>query len=167
MEGEVGHLLQAGRYDEALERLLDLYQQRIFRLALAMLRDAARAEDVTQDVFIKVWRALPSYDGRAPVSAWMYTIARNTCLSALRNDSYRKMAPLESTAEPIAGGATGRDLDLEDAMSRLPDVLRRIITLFYLQERSVKDVAAMLGMPEGTVKSHLHRARHALAALMK
>ena len=166
MEGEVRHLLQAGRYDEALERLLDLYQERIFRLALVMLRNAGRAEDVTQDIFVKVWRALPSYDGRASISTWMYTIARNTCLSALRNDSYRRTAPLDSIAEPVATASASRDLDLEDALARLPDPLRQVVTLFYLQDRSVKEVAAMLGMPEGTVKSHLHRARHALAALL-
>jgi RNA polymerase sigma-70 factor, ECF subfamily len=167
MEGEVRHLLQARRYDEALERLLDLYQRKVFRLAVSMLKDGARAEEVTQDIFLKVWRALPVYDGRASLSTWVYTIARNTCLSAVRNDTYRRTAPLTSAAEPVASAVTGRDLDLEQALLRLPDVLRQVITLFYLQDRSVKDVAEMLGMPEGTVKSHLHRARHTLAALMR
>ena len=55
-----------------------------------MLRDASRAEEVTQDVFLKVWRALPSYDRGASLSTWVSTIARNTCLSAVRSESYRR-----------------------------------------------------------------------------
>ena len=87
MEDELRRLLRQGGYAEALERMLDLYQQKVFRMALAMLRDRGRAEEVTQDVFLKVWRALPGYDGRAAVGTWLYTIARNTCLTAVRAGS--------------------------------------------------------------------------------
>jgi RNA polymerase sigma-70 factor (ECF subfamily) len=58
-------------------------------------------------------------------------------------------------------------VELAQGLSRLPDMLRQVITLFYLQDRSVKEVAAMLDLPEGTVKSHLHRARRALGEMMK
>ena len=164
---DVRRLLQERRYEKALERLLDLYQKKVFRLAVAMLKDRSRAEEITQDVFLKVWRALPSYDGRAALSTWVYTIARNTCLSAVRNESYRRTDPLDDSREPAAGSTVARDVELEQGLSRLPDVLRHVITLFYLQDRSVKEVAAMLDLPEGTVKSHLHRARRALGEMMK
>src|SRR5689334_11007663 len=62
MEERVHELLRTRRYDEALEQLLDLYEQKVFRMAVAMLRDAGRAEEITQDVFLKLWRALPGYD---------------------------------------------------------------------------------------------------------
>jgi RNA polymerase sigma-70 factor (ECF subfamily) len=167
MEDDVRHLLQARRYEKALERLLDLYEKNVFQLAVVMLRDRARAEETTQDVFLKVWRALPSYDGRAALSTWIYTIARNTCLSAMRNESYRRTDPLDESREPAINPTVVRDVELEQGLARLPEVMRHVITLFYLQDRSVKEVAALLDLPEGTVKSHLHRARRALGEMMK
>ena len=95
MDDDVQRLLAARKYDEALERLLDQHERQVFRMAVMMLGgDAGRAEEVTQDVFLKLWRALPAYDGRASPSTWLYTIARNTCLSAVRAESYRRTAPL-------------------------------------------------------------------------
>jgi RNA polymerase sigma-70 factor (ECF subfamily) len=166
MPETVEQLLRERRYDRALERLLDDYRHKVFRMAAAMLRDAARAEDVTQDIFIKLWRALPVYDGRASVGTWLYTIARNTCLSAIRADGYRRTAALDDAAEPAASSTTPLAISVEQCLSRLPDVQRQVVTLFYMQERSVSDVAGMLDLPEGTVKSHLHRARRALAVMM-
>jgi RNA polymerase sigma-70 factor (ECF subfamily) len=168
MPETVEQLLRERRYDRALERLLDDYRHKVFRMAMAMLRDAARAEDVTQDVFIKLWRALPIYDGRASVGTWLYTIARNTCLSAIRAEGYRRTtAPDDVHAlEPSVSSTTPLAISVGQCLSRLPDVQRQVVTLFYLQERSVSDVAAMLDLPEGTVKSHLHRARRALAVMM-
>ena len=168
MGDDVQRLLQERRYDEALETLIDRYQHKIFRLAVAMLRDAGRAEEVTQDIFVKVWRAFAAYDGRAAVSTWLYTIARNTCLSALRAQSYRKTAALTDVPEPSAPpAATTSALDWERMLARLPDSQRHAITLFYFEERSITEVAAMLGVPEGTVKSQLHRARRALADMLE
>jgi RNA polymerase sigma-70 factor, ECF subfamily len=170
MDDEVQWLLERRRYDEALERLLDRHEQQVFRMAVMVLRDAGRAEDVTQDIFVKLWRALPDYDGRASVSTWLYTIARNTCLSAARAESYRRTRSLDETPEPAAPGPDREpalDLALTRAIETLPEIQREVITLFYLQERSVRDVAALLDLPEGTVKSHLHRARRTLGALLE
>lgn len=159
-------LLRARRYDRAFERLLREYQGKVFRMAQVMLRDAGRAEEVTQDIFLKLWRALPAYDGRAAVSTWLYAIARNTCLSALRSEGYRKTSPLDDIVEPGAPSGTPLTLTIAQCLDRLPDVQRQVTTLFYLEDRSVAEVAAMLDLPEGTVKSYLHRARRALAVMM-
>lgn len=167
MDEDVRQLLERRRYAQALERLLDLYQNKVFRLALTFLRNPARAEEVTQDIFLKLWQALPAYDGRASPGTWLYTIARNTCLSALRSDSYRKTIPLDTPLEPLTPGTNSHDAELAQYIDRLPETQREVITLFYLQEKQVGEVARMLGLPEGTVKSHLHRARRALAAMMK
>jgi RNA polymerase sigma-70 factor (ECF subfamily) len=167
MDEDVRQLLQRRKYDEALERLLDLYETKVFRMALAMLKDRAHAEDVTQEVFLRLWRALPSYDGRAALSTWLYTIARNTSLSAVRAERYRQTTPLDEGSEPAALTTTPQRVALEQQLSRLPEIQREVVTLFYLQEKSVKDVAEMLDLPEGTVKSHLHRARRALGAMME
>jgi RNA polymerase sigma-70 factor, ECF subfamily len=167
MDEDVQQLLEKHRYQDALERLLDRYENKVFRMALTMMRDAGRAEDVTQDIFLKLWRALPAFDGRASLSTWLYTIARNTCLSAVRAESYRKTLPLDESSRPVVANTVLRDIALDQCLSRLPDTEREIITLFYLQERGVVEVAKMLDLPEGTVKSHLHRARRALGEMME
>ena len=94
MADDVRQLIRKRRYDEALEHLLHEYEKKVFHMALMMLHDAGRAEEVTQEIFLKVWQAMPGYDGRAAPSTWLYTIARNTCLSAVRAQSYRRTEPL-------------------------------------------------------------------------
>ena len=170
MDEDVRPLLEKHRYRQAFERLLELYEVKVFRMAVMFLKDRGRAEEVTQDIFLKLWQALPAYDGRAAPSTWLYTIARNTCLSAVRGDAVRKALPLDSCAEPaprsVAGDAL-RGLQIRQCLERLPEAQRQVITLFYMLEKSVGEVARMLDLPEGTVKSHLHRARLALAAMMR
>jgi RNA polymerase sigma-70 factor (ECF subfamily) len=165
MDDDVQRLLQERHFSEAFERLLDRYEQRVFRFARSITRNDARAEDVTQDVFLKLWKALPAYDGRASLSTWLYAIARNTAVSAYRTAARdasaigdREVAAPEPASEPP---------DVMGLVSGLPDVQREVITLFYLNERRIADVARILQMPEGTVKSHLHRGRRALATRLK
>jgi RNA polymerase sigma-70 factor, ECF subfamily len=168
MDEDVQHLIRERRHREALEHLLNRYETKVFRMALTFLKDAAQAEDVTQEIFLKLWQALPGYDGRASPGTWLYAIARNTCLSASRSNSYRRVLPLDQTSEPAAPSSTVvPDMELQQAIDRLPEIQRTVIELFYLQEKSIEEVARMLGIPEGTVKSHLHRARLALGETMK
>jgi RNA polymerase sigma-70 factor (ECF subfamily) len=75
--------------------------------------------------------------------------------------------PLDESREPAAGSTVARDLELEQGLARLPETMRQVITLYYLEDRSVKEVALLLDLPEGTVKSHLHRARRALGEMMR
>jgi RNA polymerase sigma-70 factor (ECF subfamily) len=170
MEEDVESLLRKHRYRQAFERILHLYEQKVFRMAMMYFRNHQRAEEVTQDIFLKLWQVLPAYDGRAAASTWLYTIARNTCLSALRADGIRKTLTMDSVAEPAAKTTGGNELldriGLERCLAQLPEAQRQVITLFYLQERRVEDVARMLDLPEGTVKSHLYRARLALARMI-
>jgi RNA polymerase sigma-70 factor (ECF subfamily) len=172
MDEDVQALLEKHRYRQAFERLMELYEVKVFRMAVMFLRDANRAEEVAQDIFLKLWQVLPAYNGRAAPSTWLYTIARNTCLSAVRSEVHRKTSPLDSIKEPAAAGAAGGNevlnrVELERCLERLPQIQRDVITLFYLHEKSVEEVARMLDLPEGTIKSHLHRARLALADMIK
>jgi len=165
---DVQNLLRRHRFASAFELLLDRYQQKVFRSVYSILKEAGRAEEVTQDVFLKMWQVLPDYDGRASLSTWLYTIARNTSLSALRAESYRKTLAMEDFQPPAANWEAGpQQLEIKQLVQRLPEVQQQVITLFYLQDRSVEDVAQMLDLPEGTVKSHLHRARRALADMVR
>jgi RNA polymerase sigma-70 factor, ECF subfamily len=171
MDEDLQALLEKHRYRQAFERLLELYEAKVLRMAVMFLRDTGRAEEVAQDIFLKLWQVLPAYDGRAAPSTWLYTIARNTCLSAVRSETHRKTSPLSSFGEPAATAVGGQDvlasIELERCLERLPEVQRHVITLFYLQEKGVEEVARMLDLPNGTVKSHLHRARLALASMIK
>jgi RNA polymerase sigma-70 factor, ECF subfamily len=169
-DAEVCRLLAEGRRDQAFERLLEAYRHKVFRLALGYVRDAADAEDLAQEAFVRLWRALPLYDGRASFSTWLYVIARNACLSELRRRGLRPTTALDGVAEPAAPapaspGADAR-IDCEALVDTLPEPARQVVRLFYLEDRSYDEVAAMLGMPVNTVRSHLHRARKRLAATM-
>lgn len=165
---DVQSLLRKRGYAAAFELLLGRYQAKVFRLVYSILKDAANAEEVTQDIFLKMWQVLPDYDGRASLSTWLYTIARNTSLSALRAESYRKTSPIEDFDPPAIKQETGlQQMEMDQLLQRLPEVQQQVITLFYLEDRSVQNVAQMLDLAEGTVKSHLHRARRALAELMR
>ena len=164
-------LVQAGRGQEAFERLVPAYRRRVFGLAYSILRDRAAAEDLAQEVFVKLWQALPRYDGRAQLSTWIYAITRNAAVSALR--SRRRSLSLSDAAvmqevEGLAAepAAAPGDAQLRRRIEALPDKQRQAITLYYLDERPVEEVAEMMGLPANTVKTHLHRARASLAAAL-
>lgn len=168
-DAEVCRLLAEGRHDRAFERLLAVYRGRVYRLALSFVREPADAEDLAQEAFVRLWRALPLYDGRASFSTWLYVIARNACLNEIRRRGSRPTAPLGDEAEPCApaapAGAIERRLECETLVDALPEPQRRVVRLFYLEERSYEQVASMLDMPINTVRSHLHRARKRLAEM--
>jgi len=165
-------LARAGRPDEALARLVPVYRRRVFGLAYSILRDRAAAEDVAQEVFVKVWQAFGSFDGRARLSTWIYAITRNTAIGALR-----KRSRLVSLSEPGVAAIVdamesgeqsegGGDPRLWRLVDGLPGKQRQAVVLFYQNDRSIEEVAGMLGMPVNTVKTHLHRARARLASML-
>ena len=170
-------LVRAGRRDEAIALLLPAFRRRVFGLAYSFLRDREAAEDVTQEVFIKVWRALPGFDGRASLSTWIYTIARNTSLSALR--ARRPQSSLSDpevmeAVEAVEAVEAINPVPSADVMAdraailrlvdQLPTKQRQVIMLFYMEALSHEEVASMLAMPVGTVKTLLHRARARMSA---
>jgi RNA polymerase sigma-70 factor (ECF subfamily) len=164
-------LVRQERRDEAIALLLPAFRRRVFGLAYSFLRDREAAEDVTQEVFIKVWRALPRYDGRASMSTWIYTIARNASLSALRSRRPQSSLSDAEVMEAVEGvdPAPSADAGVDRAailrlVEQLPTRQRQVIMLFYMEEQSHEEVAAMLAMPVGTVKTLLHRARARLSA---
>src|SRR5262252_11249065 len=164
-------LVRSGRRDEAIALLLPAFRRKVFGLSYSFLRDREAAEDVTQEVFIKIWRALPGFDARASVSTWIYTIARNASLSALRArrpqsslSDPQVMAAVEST-NPVPSADVSVDrAALLRLVEQLPTKQRQVIMLFYMEAQSHEEVAAMLAMPIGTVKTLLHRARARLSA---
>jgi len=155
--------------------LLPRYQDKVFRLCFSMMRDQSHAEDMAQEIFIRVWKALPGYQAQASLSTWIYAISRNRCLTDLRR---RETRPTVSLAEPEveaivdqhaaeeAGSlASGTEMDIDWMLDQVSEKYRRTIVLFYLEQRSYEEVAAMLGVPLGTVKTFLHRGKKELLAI--
>lgn len=163
-------LLAAGGAELAFERLAARYAAKVYRLCLAMLREPARAEDAAQDSLLRAWRALGSYQPKAgALSTWLYAITRNRCLTLLERagppaasiDDDAVLGEVAALAAPAGPDADGHAL-LRRLVDALPDPQRLAMTLYYYEERAVAEAAAMLGLPEATVKTHLHRGRAAL-----
>jgi RNA polymerase sigma-70 factor (ECF subfamily) len=172
-DGRLMELVRADRREEAIALILPAYRRKVFGLAYSFLHNREAAEDVAQEVFINLWRALPSYDGRASLSTWIYSITRNASVSALRarRPSSSLSDPNVMAAVESAVGAPVADVAIDGAgLKRLIDQLplkqRQVIALFYMEEQSHEEVAAMLAMPVGTVKTLLHRARARLSEVV-
>ena len=167
---DIVELLQGGSHGVAFDRLLERYERKVYRLCCSLMRDPDQAADAAQESLLRIWKALPGYDQRASLSTWIYTIARNRCLTAIERrrdlDSLSDPA-VEQAAEAAVAVApeSGHDhLDLlRELVEALPERYRRTLTLYYYEEKSVAEVAAMLGLPEGTIKTNLHRARAQLS----
>ena len=175
MDAGIEQHLAEGRHARAFDLVVPAYKDRVFRLAWSILKDRAAAEDAAQETFVRVWKALPGFDGRAALGTWIYAITRNTCLMELR-----RRRPTVSFDDPdsteaqhaAASIATGPADDPErDNLLRLLETLphnqQEAVRLFYLEDRSYDAVAEQLGMPLGTVKNLLHRARKRLMELAR
>lgn len=169
---DVVELIRTAGRDRAFEELLRRYEGKVYRLCCALLRDRAQAEDAAQESLVRVWKALDRYDGRASLSSWIYAITRNRCLTALeRRRSLDSLDALDDEAEFGSAAAPepadGRAEQLLALVELLPERLRRVLMLYYYEERSVSEVALMLGCPEGTVKTMLFRARATLTEMLQ
>jgi RNA polymerase sigma-70 factor (ECF subfamily) len=158
MDDEIRAHLERQRWAEAFDLLLRQYQTKIFHLAFSILGNQEQAEDAAQEVFIRIWRALPAYRGAASVSTWIYSIARNACLTALKSAGARRTVSLEDPGTRAAAEKRAEPYDrphapdLHRLVGELPEKQRQVVTLFYLEEKSYEEVSRLLGMPLGTVK---------------
>jgi RNA polymerase sigma-70 factor, ECF subfamily len=166
---DIAELLRAGHRDRAFGALLQRYEGKIYGLCCALLRDRAHAEDAAQESLVRIWKALDGYDGRASLSSWIYAITRNRCLTALERRRVMNSLSDSEVETEVAALAVTDELTSDDRSDQLcelidllPERLRRTLLLYYFEERSTREVALMLGCPEGTVKTHLFRARAAL-----
>jgi len=132
---------------------------------------------MTQEIFLRIWKALPNYHGEASLSTWIYTISRNTCLTELKRRAARRTVSLsepvvEATLDSIpalqvSDREVGAEMDVEGMLNRLPDKYRQVIALFYLEQKSYEEVGAQLGIPLGTVKTFLYRAKKELLKMSR
>jgi RNA polymerase sigma-70 factor (ECF subfamily) len=161
-------LVPAGVADPAAFRALyDAHAPRVHALCLRLERDAATAEELTQDVFIRAWRALPEFRGDAKVSTWLHRIAVNVVLEHRRTTSrrLRRVEPigdLELLGASAPAPEAGLDLDLRAALETLPPGARAVFVLHEVEGYTHEEIAEMSGVTTGTTKTQLFRARRLL-----
>ena len=154
----------------AFAALVRRHQDRVFSFILRMLDARDEAMELTQDVFVKAWQALPGWRPEARFSTWLLQIARNAALDQLRRRRLIQFAPLDDGMD-VADTAPGpearyasrqRQALLENALQQIAAEHREILLLREVEDLSYGELAAVLGIAEGTVKSRLARARAAL-----
>lgn len=156
---------------DALGELYDRHRSKVFRTATAITHDERMAEDILQEVFLRVNRYADSFDQAQPFEPWLYRITVNLSYSwtnkakrwvnVFQNAIERLKAPSRRDPERVTESREQREL-LRRAINGLPDSHRVVIILFYLEGLSVSEVAFVVGVPEGTIKSRLYYAREKL-----
>ena len=158
----------------AMQVLFARHHVRVFRFVLRLVRHEAAAEDLISEVFLDVWRQAGRFEGRAAVSTWLLAIARFKALSSLRRKPEQELD--EETAETIEDTADTPDVTLEKkdksalirkCLEGLSAEHREIVDLVYYHEKSVEEVAEIVGIPENTVKTRMFYARKKLSELLK
>lgn len=144
--------------ERELEQLYDEHKGRVFSTAYRMVGNRPDAEDITQDVFIKVFKHMDAFRGEAAISTWIYRITVNTCFDFLRKRKRQAAVPLEDVPEPSTPSQGLKRL-IETMVTQLPATYRKVFTLYDIQGLKHAEIAETLGITEGASKSLLHRAR--------
>jgi len=169
---------------EAFGLLVAKYQRKLARLLSRLIRDPAEVEDVTQEAFIKAYRALPSFRGDSAFYTWLYRIGVNTAKNYLVSQGRRAPTATEFDSEEAEGFDEGeqlRDINtpehvmmskqigdtVNEAMEALPDELRTAIMLREIEGLSYDEIAKVMDCPIGTVRSRIFRAREAVAEKLR
>jgi RNA polymerase sigma-70 factor (ECF subfamily) len=158
----------------AMQVLFARHHVRVFRFVLRVVRDQSVAEDLISEVFLDVWRQAGRFEGRSAVSTWLLAIARFKALSALRKrpdetlDEETAQAIEDPSDDPeVAMAKKDRSAVIRKCLDKLSVEHRQIIDLVYYHEKSVEEVAEIVGIPENTVKTRMFYARKKLAELLK
>jgi RNA polymerase sigma-70 factor (ECF subfamily) len=161
--------------ERAYREIVERYQRQVYSLAMRMLRSAEDAEDLTQDTFVRMFKAIDRYDPERPFAAWLMTIASRLCIDHIRR---RKVRPLPLVRED-PGSHEEQTIDVEDPglgpdeitshreeerqaqtlIDSLPPHYRIVVVLRHQQDLSYEEIAQSLDLPIGTVKARIHRAR--------
>ena len=159
-------LTLAGRGD-AFGTLVERYERAVYHLAFRTLREIEEAKDAAQEAWIKAYRALASFRPGAKFATWIFTICYRVCCDRLAKRKRFSGDEPPDVADPAAGPerlyeAAEEAARLRAAIEALPEKYRVVVTLFHLQGKQYEEIAAVLGLPLGTVKTHLFRAKDLL-----
>jgi RNA polymerase sigma-70 factor, ECF subfamily len=158
----------------AMQVLFARHHVRVYRFVLRLVRNEAKAEDLISEVFLDIWRQAGKFEGRAAASTWMLSIARFKALSALRKRTEEELD--EEAAGAIEDHADNPEVTLakkdkavvlRQCLSKLSAEHREVVDLVYYHEKSVEEVAGIVGIPEATVKTRMFYARKKLSELLK
>ena len=158
----------------AMQVLFARHHVRVYRFMLRMVRNEATAEDLISEVFLEIWRNAGKFEGRSAVSTWILSIARFKALSALRKRGEEELD--DEMAERIEDHADDPETSLakkdkgallRQCLNALSAEHREVIDLVYYHEKSVEDVAGIVGIPEATVKTRMFYARRKLSEFLK
>lgn len=165
-DGQLVAAALAGR-GEAFGTLVERYERAVYHLCLRTMRDPQEAQDCAQEAFFKAFRSLRTFKAGAKFSTWIFSIAYHACCDRLGRRKRFADTELPDAADPSPGPAQlaeQRDeaRALRAAIDALPEKYRTVITLYHLQGRQYEEIAQVLDLPMGTVKTHLFRAKDLL-----
>ena len=163
----------AGGDRRAMGLLYARHNERVYRFSLRMTGDATLAEDTVSEVFLEVWRHADGFKAKSQVSTWLLAIARNKMLSAFRRRSDdqlddRRAAAIEDPADDPEISVCNKDRSavIQECLSQLSAAQREVVDLVYYHEKSVEEVAQIVGVPASTVKTRMFYARRRMGKLL-
>lgn len=165
-DSEIIRLYRDGRQEEAFNGIVDAYTERLYWHIRRFLCCHEDSDDLLQDVFIKIWTALPTFRGESKLYTWLYRIATNEVLNYLRKQKLRALVSLESISATLEkkidedAGFNGDHLqrELHKAIQRLPEKQRIIFSLRYFDEMKYEDISEITGTTTGALKASYHHA---------
>ncbi|MEX2191079.1 MAG: sigma-70 family RNA polymerase sigma factor [Bacteroidota bacterium] len=157
---------------KAFEELYREHEGRVFAVCLRMIANTSRAEELTQDVFVRVWEMLGTFRGESAFSSWLHRVAVNIVLVDIRSQQrYQQRVTTVDDLEPYdrenSLSRPGESIDLETAMTRLPKQARAIFVLHDIEGYRHEEIAKSMGLAVGTTKAQLHRARKLLREVLE
>jgi RNA polymerase sigma-70 factor (ECF subfamily) len=159
-----------GETKERLEQIFRDYYQLIYRVAFSQVKNHADAEDITQEVFLKIIRHDMRYQSMEHERAWIVRVTINLCRDLLKSKWHKTSVSMEEVSEAQRGSCenfTEIQDDMMWAVLQLPEKYRNCLYLFYYEDYSIKEIAQSLEMPENTVKTNLKRGRQALKEFLE
>lgn len=160
---------QNSKIEVELKRMMDSYGNEILRIAYMYLKDLQRAEDAFQEVFLKVYQKYESFNSNSSEKTWITRITINVCKDILRSSWIKKVLLFDNyEIEKTSPSIDNEVIQLEEneylfsQILSLPSVFKDVIILYYYQEFNTRELSKILGVPEGTIRSRLHRARELL-----
>ena len=158
-----------GETKERLEQIFRDYYQLIYRVAFSQVKNHADAEDITQEVFLKIIRHDMRYQSMEHERAWIVRVTINLCRDLLKSKWHKTSVSMEEVSEAQRGSCENFTEIQDDlwAVLQLPEKYRNCLYLFYYEDYSIKEIAQSLEMPENTVKTNLKRGRQALKEFLE
>lgn len=160
----------------AFSMLVRRYQRPVYGLCMRLVRSEADASEIAQETFLRAYHGIGRYDSHRPFDVWLFTIARNLCLDTLRRKSRNRMDNVDDHAAFLPSGEGNAEdsaivrqerAALENAIATLSLEDREVLSLYYSQRKTTKEIAQIVKVAQGTVMARLFRAREKLRTIMK